>query len=317
MGRRIKYYPPRRSSKKDIESFVLRTVGKLLFWVALSFGLFSFFEIFDTPGERSAKKSTELLGEEYDRLTGRLDTVETVLKNVIERDNSVFYSLFESKPYDLDFQSDIYRRSAYEEMAEHDSKYVFNDIQTRTQQVERDMKKLIIIYNNLRSKITTSSGEINNVPSIQPVINQDLTLLTASYGQRLHPFYKTLTYHQGVDYTVPEGTRVFATADGTVKEILQRRTSTGMRLVISHGNGYETIYQHLSKINVKKGQEVKRGDIIALSGNTGLSLLPHLHYEITLNGMHVDPVHYFFGELTPGEYKRIIKIAQSGMQSFD
>ena len=134
---------------------------------------------------------------------------------------------------------------------------------------------------------------------------------------RIHPFYKTLQSHQGVDYTVPEGSSVFATADGVVKETATRNSTSGKTVVIDHGNGYETRYANLSEINVQKGQRVRRGDIIALSGNTGLSLAPHLHYEVRYQGMRVDPVHYFFMELSPEEYRRIIRIAQSVMQSFD
>ncbi len=133
----------------------------------------------------------------------------------------------------------------------------------------------------------------------------------------IHPFYKTLQSHQGVDYTIPEGSRVFATADGVVRDAAQRNSTQGQTVVIDHGNGYETSYSHLSKINVRKGQTVRRGDIIALSGDTGLSLAPHLHYEVRLDGMRVDPIHYFFMELTPTEYQRLMRIAQTGMQSFD
>ena len=134
---------------------------------------------------------------------------------------------------------------------------------------------------------------------------------------RIQPFFKTLASHQGVDYTVPEGTRVFATADGIVKDVSSYNTSSGQTIVIDHGNGYETSYGHLSKVNVRRGNQVRRGDIIALSGNTGLSLAPHLHYEVRYNGMRVDPIHYFFMELSPEQYRRIMQIAQSGMQSFD
>ena len=134
---------------------------------------------------------------------------------------------------------------------------------------------------------------------------------------RIHPFYKTLQSHQGVDYAIPEGSRVFATADGVVKEIKLRNSTSGQTVVIDHGSGYETLYSHLSKISVRKGQQVRRGDIIALSGDTGLSLAPHLHYEVRLGGMRVDPIHYFFMELNPTEYQRLMRIAQSGMQAFD
>ena len=134
---------------------------------------------------------------------------------------------------------------------------------------------------------------------------------------RIHPFYKSLSQHNGVDFTVPEGSRIFATADGTVTEATRRSSTSGLTVTIDHGNGYQTRYGHLSEISVKKGQKVNRGDIIALSGNSGLSLAPHLHYEVIRDGKPVDPIDYFFLELTPREYRSLQNIAQSGMQSFD
>ena len=168
--------------------------------------------------------------------------------------------------------------------------------------MEKRLDELNASYLDLQALIDSAGSGCNNIPAIQPVINKQLTLLTASYGMRIHPFYKTLQSHQGVDYTIPEGSRVFATADGVVRDVALRNSTSGQTVVIDHGNGYET---------------VRRGDIIALSGDTGLSLSPHLHYEVRLNGMRVDPIHYFFMELTPTEYQRLMRIAQSGMQSFD
>ena len=183
--------------------------------------------------------------------------------------------------------------------------------------MEQELARLNDSYLELQQRIDSTGRGCNNIPAIQPVINKQLSLLTASYGMRIHPFYKTLQAHQGVDYTIPEGSRVFATADGRVSDVVRRNSTQGLTVVIDHGNGYTTSYSHLSKSNVSKGQQVRRGDIIALSGDTGLSLSPHLHYEVRHNGMRVDPIHYFFMELSPAEYQRIMRIAQSGMQSFD
>ena len=179
------------------------------------------------------------------------------------------------------------------------------------------MARLEECYGNLDSAMQHIGSKRNNIPSIQPVTNHELTLLTAAYGTLMHPFYRTLQFHQGVDYAVPEGTRIFATADGVVKEIKGKTSTSGITVVIDHRNGYTTSYSHLQSVKVKRGQKIQRGDIIALSGNSGLSLAPHLHYEVRHNGTRVDPIHYFFMELTPDEYQRIIQIAQSGMQSFD
>ncbi len=172
-------------------------------------------------------------------------------------------------------------------------------------------------YIGVQDRIAAMGDGVDRIPSIQPVVNNDLTLLTASYGLRIHPFYRSLKPHGGVDYTVPEGTPVFATADGVVQDVSSSNTGSGLTVIINHGNGYETSYSHLSRASVHKGSRVRRGDIIARTGDTGLSLTPHLHYEVRKDGMRVDPIHYFFMELSPSQYQRIVRIAGSGMQSFD
>ena len=186
-----------------------------------------------------------------------------------------------------------------------------------TDALAHDLDRLDGSFDTIRTRITALDGTPDAIPAIQPVINDDLTLLTASFGMRIHPFYKSLSQHNGVDFTVPEGSRIFATADGTVTEATRRSSTSGLTVTIDHGNGYQTRYGHLSEISVKKGQKVNRGDIIALSGNSGLSLAPHLHYEVIRDGKPVDPIDYFFLELTPREYRSLQNIAQSGMQSFD
>ena len=194
---------------------------------------------------------------------------------------------------------------------------MLKDVVTNTDNIEQKLQQLEQTYSTLQSKLDSLDDKSNNIPSIQPVINHQLSLLTAGYGMLMHPFYRTLQSHQGVDYTIPEGQSIFATADGVVKDVLGKTSTSGITVVIDHGNGYTTSYSHLQKAKVKRRQKVRRGDIIALSGNSGLSLSPHLHYEVRYEGMRVDPVHYFFMELTPEEYQKIIRIAQSGMQSFD
>lgn len=239
------------------------------------------------------------------------------MRNLSERDRNVFRILFESDPYDFDSEYERKQTATYENIFNRSSRRLKRELRERVAEMETRLDELNDTYLDLQARIDSAGSRCDNIPSIQPVINKQLTLLTASYGMRIHPFYKTLQSHQGVDYTIPEGSRVFATADGTVREVAQRNSTSGQTVVIDHGNGYETSYNHLSKINVRKGQQVRRGDIIALSGDTGLSLAPHLHYEVRYNGMRVDPIHYFFMELSPTEYQRLMRIAQSGMQSFD
>lgn len=305
-------------SKVGFSQKLMRFFIHFLGWVGIAilyYVAFSFF--FDTPLEYRMKNSTSELARQYDELSARFDTVSMALDNVVERDKNVFRLLFESDPYEFESESSSDRWDSYEDMVSKSQKELAEDLNARVKRMERNYNELLTTYASLQQKVEEKGEAVNRIPAIQPVINPDLTLLTASFGLRIHPFFKSLSPHMGVDYTVPEGSRVFATADGRVKDVVERRSSSGLSVVIAHDNGYETTYSHLSRINVRRGQEVKRGDIIALSGNTGLSLAPHLHYEIKYNDMRIDPIHYFFLELSPSDYRRIQNIARSGMQSFD
>ncbi len=315
MAKRIPHNTPRKhlSRKQQVARFVVSAFA----WLGAAILYYLFFSIFvDTPMEYELKHRADRMKSEYEALEGRYDTLMLVLENLSERDRGVFRSLFESDPYNFDTAYAEERDATYEAMFSRSTRRLKRDLRDRTTALEKRMEELNESYRTLHEAIERRGTESHNIPSIQPVINPELSLLTTSYGMRIHPFYKTLTSHQGVDYAIPEGSRVFATADGKVKEV--RRSSTqGQTIIIDHGNGYETSYSHLQRISVVRNQQVRRGDIIALSGDTGLSLAPHLHYEVRLNGMRVDPIHYFFQELNPIEYERLIRIAQSGMQAFD
>lgn len=315
------------AGKKDLEQLrrrkrrkqrVIRATVGLFVWTGVAVlyyvGLSLFF---DTPVEYTMKHSTDALRREYAALTQRYDSLMLVLDNVAARDRNVFQTLFESTPYDFDSELGTRQAATYESVVGRSSRRLRREFRDRVEAFEKQLARLNESYLVLQERIDAAGEACDRIPSIQPVINKQLSLLTASYGMRYHPFYKTLRSHQGVDYTVPEGSSVFATADGRVRDVLMRNSTSGMTVVIDHGNGYETSYSHLSSANVRKGQEVRRGDIIALTGETGLSLAPHLHYEVRYDGVRVDPIHYFFMELSPADYQRLMRIAQSGMQSFD
>lgn len=304
---------PRQTFGRKLGRFFLR----FLSWIGIAvlyYIAFSFF--FDTPSEYAMKTTYTKFEEQYEALAARYDSLETAMQNITERDKNVFRMLFESEPYDFDEEVEE-RWKDYEKLLDEPLKKLGKDLDSRTQNLENKLTLLLKSYGKMQQELVKLGSKTDFIPSIQPIINPNLTLLTASYGMRIHPFYKTLSSHQGVDFTIPEGSRIFATADGIVKDAITRKSSSGTTVIIDHGNGYETRYNHLGKINVSKRQKVRRGDIIALSGNTGLSLAPHLHYEVWHNGVRVNPIHYFFMELSPAEYQRMLRIAESGMQSFD
>ena len=281
----------------------------------LYYALFSL--LFDTPAEYELRHSTDRLKEEYNTLLAERDSLAVVVDNIVERDKSIFAIMFESEPYNFDSEYNNERVNLQIALNSKSKGEMSDKLISSISTLEQKMSALEESYSKIDTMMTALGSKRNKIPSIQPVTNHELTLLTAAYGTLMHPFYRTLQHHQGVDYAIPEGTRVFATADGVVKEIKGKNSTSGLTVIIDHGNGYTTSYSHLQSAKVKRGKRVQRGDIIALSGNSGLSLAPHLHYEVRYKGMRVDPIHHFFMELTPEEYQRIMRIAQSGMQSFD
>lgn len=281
-----------------------------LWWAILTFTV-------DMPAEYTLRHSTDGLRAEYNKMTERYDSLSLILENVAKRDENVFRKLFESNPYDLSADLDKERLELYEQLVGESNDELAARLEGQMQRAAKLEERAIEAHNDLLYAISSNALSIECVPAIQPVNNRQLTLLAAGKKPLINPFHRAMREHHGVDYLVPEGTAVFATADGTVKSLSEKNTSHGKAVTISHGNGYETSYSHLLDIRVKKGQKVKRGDIIALSGNSGLSFAPHLHYEVIYNDTRVDPVHYFFLELTPEEYQRIIRISLSSMQSFD
>ncbi len=286
-------------------------VGMILFWwIILSVSV-------DTPTEHRLRHSTDDLRREYIVMLERYDSLNSIVDNVVRRDENVFRKLFESNPYDLSADLQNERISLHEQLMQMNNDELMDILANRIQYADKKESMVIRSSDDMKYNISTGVLSIDCVPAIQPVNNKQLTLLAAGKKPLINPFHRAMREHHGVDYLVPEGTAVFATADGTVKTLSEKNSTHGKAITIDHGNGYETSYSHLLDTRVRKGQKVKRGDIIALSGNSGLSFAPHLHYEVRYRDTRVDPIHYFFLELSPEEYQRIIRIALSSMQSFD
>lgn len=290
----------------------------LLLWIASVTLFYVLLSIFvDMPAESELRNTNNKLNSEYNKMSERYEELTEVMDNVVARDENVFRKLFESNPYDLTIDDDEERIALHESLMDLDNDELLSELNNKLQSAENDKEALTRSYEDMMYAHETTSLSIDCIPAIQPVNNRQLTLLAAGKKPLINPFHRTMREHHGVDYLIPEGTAVFATADGTVQSLSEKNTTHGKAITIDHGNGYQTSYSHLLDIRVKRGDKVKRGDIIAMSGNSGLSFAPHLHYEVIFNGTRVDPVHYFFLELNAEEYQRIIRIALSSMQSFD
>ena len=278
--------------------------GMILFWwIILSISV-------DTPKEYRLRHSTDDLRREYAAIHERYDSLTSIIDNVVRRDENVFRKLFESNPYDLSADLENERISLHEQLMQLDNDELIDMLGNRMQIAYKKEDMVLKSSDDMKYNISTGVLSIDCVPAIQPVNNKQLTLLAAGKKPLINPFHRAMREHHGVDYLIPEGTAVFATADGVVKKA-RRESGYGYVIVIDHGYGYETRYAHLKSFNVKQGQRVQRGQTIALSGNSGRSTGPHLHYEVLQRGRHVNPANYYFMDLDADQYEEMIRMADN------
>ncbi|MDR3226613.1 MAG: M23 family metallopeptidase [Prevotellaceae bacterium] len=272
-----------------------------------------FSSLFDTRQEKQLKAEYEYFESAYDSLNTNLLKTKLVLEHLKRQDTIIHRSIFKTNPIELNGTSEIEKISMISIMENYDvvnmTSSIINQLTTR---VWKNKAKI----ENTLSKINSDKTKFKNIPAIQPIENKDLKYNSVSVGMKIHPFYRISKMHTGIDYTVPTYTKVIATADGVVENIVDD-TEKGIAIYINHGNGYKTVYAHLSRTLVSKGAKVKRGKIIALSGDTGLSIFPHLHYEVWKNNKLINPINCFFAELNPTQLKKMTDVSSNIGQSLD
>jgi len=277
------------------------------------------FMYIDSPKEKKLYAQINDLEEQYTFLSGELDKISTVLKDLQHRDDNIYRVITESEPIPNSIRElgtgGSKRYEEFEKYAE------LGDLVINTSKKLKKVQKKLYIqsksYDELAQLINNKEKYWASRPAIQPISNKDLTRLASGYGWRIDPIYKTRKFHEGIDFTAPRGTPVHATGDGIVIRIQYLRTGYGKNIIIDHGFGYSSLYAHLSSIDVKRGQKIKRGQIIGKVGSSGKSTAPHLHYEVIKNKRKVNPIEFFYSDLNPEEYELMIKIASQSNQSFD
>lgn len=271
----------------------------------------------ETPKEKAYKREIENMRFQYELLNKRMEDVVGVLENVEERDNNIYRVYFEANPI-----SDEQRRSGFGGINRYKDLEGFENseiITETTKNLDKLTKRLVIQSKSLDEIAVMAKNKealLASIPAIQPVKNDDLKRMASGFGIRMHPIYKYRKMHNGMDFSAPTNTEVFATGNAVVKKA--RKTSGfGNLIVLDHGFGYETYYAHLNEFSVKAGQKVKRGEIIGYVGNSGLSTAPHLHYEIHKNGRVVNPINFYHGDLTAEEYDIMLNQSALENQSLD
>ena len=270
---------------------------------------------FDTPRERQIRRENELLMEQYEALSERKRRVDTVMKEVQQIDKDIYRVIFETEPVDI--QEEVGSGLAYQAFWSMPDRQIVERNAWRLDSLIGLNRNSASLYDILMIRGEKRGDMLSFIPAIQPISNRDLTLIASGFGYRIHPIYKIRKMHTGIDFSAPVGTPVFATADGVVESATRSARGMGNRIVIDHGIGYKTVYAFMDELNVRTGASVRRGELIGTVGDTGLSVAPHLHYEVHLNGEAVNPINYFFLELTPRDYDRLILISLKSGQSFD
>ncbi len=274
-----------------------------------------FIILFDSPKERMVRSENKEMQRQYEVLQERKATVDTVFKEINQTDENIFRLIFETEPAPSNVST--FSSIPYEEMKTLTDREVVMFTANRIDSLLDKTRDEQMDYDILRIKSEGKAEMLPHIPAIQPIENQDLTRTASGFGYQMHPIYKIMKFHQGMDYTAPVGTPVVATGDGVVDEIERTRRGSGNRIVIDHGYGLKSVYAHLNDIEVRRGQTVTRGEIIGTVGNTGLSAGPHLHYEVLFNSKPVNPVNFYFLELTPEAYNQMITLSKNSGQSFD
>ncbi len=270
---------------------------------------------FDTPRERQIRRENELLLAEYESLSERKEMVDTVMHEVEQIDRDIYRVIFETEPV----QPDVSQVSglSYQNLLNIGDEEIVSSSARKLDSMITQINRSKSHYDMLMIKGENHLEMLPAIPAIQPIENRDLTLIASGFGHRIHPIYKIPKMHTGIDFSAPVGTPVYATGDGVVKTVIRSERGLGNQIVIDHGFGYSTLYASMDELNVRQGASVKRGDQIGTVGDSGLSVAPHLHYEVHLNGEPMNPINYFFLELSPGDYDRLILISMRSGQSFD
>ena len=283
-------------------------------------GLIAFvaFRFIGSPQEKILQSQNRYLRDQYEDLAEKLNEIEIKLADLEKRDNEVYRSIFEADPIPdsarAQLEAEALEIAKIQRMA---SDQLVPSIQKTLEALLARMKTQEQSYQEVEELVKDKETLLAHTPAIQPVHNRDLNRIASGFGYRIDPIYKTPKLHQGLDFTAPQGTPIYATANGRVSHAGNKGSGYGNHVIIDHGYGYQTLYGHMVRVKVSAGKSVKRGEVIGWVGNTGKSTGPHCHYEVIKFNQRIDPVYFFYNDLTPEQFDRLLKQAASNNQSLD
>ena len=317
------YYDSETLSYRKIERKKRKTATYVLMFLSAAslFGfLFVFIagQYFESPKEKALTRELQNLQLQYEILDKKMDEAVVVLTNIEERDNAIYRLYFEANPIpEEQRRAGFGGINRYKDLEGYDNSNLVIEANRRIDIIQ---KQIVVQSKSLDEIAVLAKNKekfLEAIPAIQPVKNEDLTRMASGFGRRTDPFTKARKMHRGMDFTAPRGTPIYAAGDGVVKRADAGSSGYGRHIRIDHGHGYLSLYAHLYKYNVKKNQKVKRGDIIGFVGSTGRSEAPHLHYEIWKDGIRINPINFYYGNLSAKEFNELLAKATLENQSLD
>jgi len=322
--RKIKYYynthtlrfekleRPLRVRLLQVFGFIAASIvtGIIIFAIA--------FQYIDSPKEKLLRQQNEDLKEGYAVIEERIKQLELKMGEITNRDNTVYRSIFEADPIaDSARVKDMEQKKEVQLVQRMGSTNLLNTIIDQLNNLSLRIAYQEKSFNELIEMVNNKAKLLAAIPAIQPISNKQLSRIASGFGFRIDPIYKTRKSHMGLDFAAPTGTPIYATSDGIIKFSGFSTNGYGNHVIISHGFGYETLYGHMVRVSATQGQQVKRGQVIGYVGSTGKSTGPHLHYEVHKSGVQVDPINFFYNDLTPAQFDRLLKMAAANNQSLD
>ena len=276
------------------------------------------FRFIGSPNEKLLRAENERMKDRYRELSRQTTKIEQQMKELETRDNEVYRSIFEATPIpDSARLKELEKEQQIAKVEGMEQDDLINSIVTTLNNMGSRINAQKASYKDLAGMMNNKEKLLAATPAIQPVSNADLKRIASGFGYRIDPVYKTVKLHPGLDFSAPAGTPIYATADGSIEVAGNRGDGYGNCVIINHGYGYKTLYGHMFRVKSRGGQRVKRGEVIGWVGSTGKSTGPHCHYEVIKNGNKIDPIYFFYNDLTPEQFDRLLKLAAASNQSFD
>ncbi|MBU6204078.1 MAG: M23 family metallopeptidase [Bacteroidota bacterium] len=322
--KKIKYFYNTQSLRYERFEETLRTRAVRIIGFLSATAVFALFIVYlaytylDSPKEKQLKRELSQLKFQYNMLNKRLDEVSEILVELENRDDKTYRVILEAEPIPAEVRTaGVGGSLRYKELEGYSNSELMISSTEKLDRIRRRMYIQSKSYDELAKMIKSKEEMLASIPAIQPVANKDLRRIGSGFGIRIDPIYKVRRMHEGIDFTAPSGTPIYATGNGVIANIEYGDRGYGNYVVIRHGYGYQTLYAHMSRVKAKINQKVMRGDVIGYIGNTGKSTGPHCHYEVIRNGKKIDPINFFYNDLTPKQYQELLEIAGRNGQSLD